>query len=529
MDNEIAKKVLTTPGIHPLLMEKKGKFQPSTWKVIELFSITWFISHGYANHTLSRSYYDVIFIKPTQDIEVKFNLSREIIVIFSNYERFEPRCLDAIDNIRDINPGLRFEEICSIVVSKDEEIQDKLKLLYKNNQESQIVIPFSYSDFSKKKYTASLIENRIRSYFYTRDLFAFTSPLQSDLFFFGRSDLVSTIISRQISSENTGLFGLRKSGKTSILYAVQRAAERRSIASLIIDCENTSILNRKWYETLFYINDLLHKKYSIPYPRKEEDYDIKNASDAFKDDLTTFISKTDFTSIILLFDEVERITYGISDIKHWREDLDFVMLWRAIRANLQTNPGLFSYVISSTNPRAIEYPRFGNSENPIYSHVKTYYIGQFSIEETRNMVEKLGGYMGLIFDHDVYTYLTREYGGHPFLIRHLCSTIHETARSKRPTRVTRGTYNAAKRKFETQTDKGISYSKMILDVLHQYYPDEYKLLISLAIGETDYFDAQTEKSPAYTAHLLGYGIIEYTDESYDFRIDTLKKYLLFYN
>ena len=168
-----------------------------------------------------------------------FNLEREIIVIFSPFGRFEPRTLDAIDYVSQKHQALRLEKICSIVISKDDNIEDKLQELLKNEKESQIVIPFSYTELINTN-DPFFIRNRFKKYFYSRDLFAFESPLKKDLYFFGRNGIINEIVNRHKSNENSGLFGLRKTGKTSLIFGVQRTLSKVDEKSVFIDCQNPS-------------------------------------------------------------------------------------------------------------------------------------------------------------------------------------------------------------------------------------------------------------------------------------------------
>ena len=101
--------------------------------------------------------------------------------------------------------------------------------MIKSDPESPIIVPFYANEFVPSA-TEALLFERMRRYFYFRDLFAFQSPLKKDLYFFGRSDLIQDLMNRGRSGENTGVFGLRRSGKTSVIYGLQRA-----LAPSIID------------------------------------------------------------------------------------------------------------------------------------------------------------------------------------------------------------------------------------------------------------------------------------------------------
>ena len=176
------------PGIHPSV--NLNNFTSDEIKIIDKFKSEWYVTHGGEEIKLgSKSTYRYFLVKPLKNYQEMFNLEREIIVLFSPYAIFEPRTLDAIDYIAESFQSLRLEKVCSILISRDEQIEEALKELLKNDQESQILIPFNYRELIKNQ-DPYFIRNRLKKHFYTRDLFAFEAPLKKDLYFFGRNDLV---------------------------------------------------------------------------------------------------------------------------------------------------------------------------------------------------------------------------------------------------------------------------------------------------------------------------------------------------
>ena len=116
-----------------------------------------------------------------------FNIDREIIAVFSPYDNFEPRTLDAFDYASSKLQDLRVENVCRLLISKDKYIEDKISNLLKSDPEQPIIIPFTYQELTNP-YNDYFLRNRFRKNFYSRDLFAFLSPLTKDLYFFGRTD-----------------------------------------------------------------------------------------------------------------------------------------------------------------------------------------------------------------------------------------------------------------------------------------------------------------------------------------------------
>ncbi|MDP2919184.1 MAG: hypothetical protein Q8O43_03060 [Dehalococcoidia bacterium] len=242
-------------GINPQVT--LGHFLEDEKRIITKISSEWYVTNGGGEIRLGpRSTYRYFLIKPTDFYREMFNLERELIVVFSPYVNFEPRTLDAIDAAAKRYQQLRLERVCSVVISKDSAIESKLSNLLKADPESQVVVPFSYDELLGKT-DSYFIRNRFKLHFYTRDLFAFEAPLRKDLYFFGRNELVHRIVNRQKSNENSGLFGLRKTGKTSVIFGVQRALAQTNCKSVFIDCQSPALHRRRWNHALHYIIQVL--------------------------------------------------------------------------------------------------------------------------------------------------------------------------------------------------------------------------------------------------------------------------------
>lgn len=102
------------PGIHPSVYQKRC-FSNIEFHIIERFGREWYVTRG-EEILLSKSKYRYILIKPTPLYQEMFNLDREIVVVFSDYEIFEPRTLDAFDHVRRSVEKLRVDKICCVMV-----------------------------------------------------------------------------------------------------------------------------------------------------------------------------------------------------------------------------------------------------------------------------------------------------------------------------------------------------------------------------------------------------------------------------
>jgi AAA-like domain len=513
----------TTPGIHPMFSSKR--FSEEIQEILKVLSTEFFLTNNGDKLSLGyNSEYEFIVVEPTLDYEDLFNLNKEIVIVFSPYTSLQPRTLDVFEKVSKRFSALRLEKICGILVSKDPDIENSLLSLTKSEPESQIIIPFRYGEL-KGDLDRFFIKNRFRKHFYSRDLFAFESPLRKDLYFFGRNDLIQTIINRYKSGENSGLFGLRKTGKTSVIYGIERSLAKEDVTPIVIDCQNTAFNQRRWFEALYYVcketKDKLDLK-NIKLPQ-ESAFDEKNASTHAETFFRRCKNKV-ACPLFFIFDEIENISCVTSPALHWSQGNDFILFWQTLRSIFQKGEHLISYLIVGTNPSCIETPKIEKIDNPIFNHFTPLYIPGFDVKDTKEMVDRLGSGMGLKFDEAIYSKLTEDFGGHPFLIRHVCSLLSkELDDCDRPVKVDRKSYQLAKDKFiKTHSN----YLDMILGVLQGFYPEEFEMLTMLANNDHTTFNEFAEMHHSFTEHLVGYGLIQKNITGYDFKIDSIQEYLL---
>lgn len=507
-------------GIHPMV--NIDSFSDEERNIIRTLGKVFYVTNSGDKIVLgASSEYRYCLVKPTDFFGEQFNLKREIVVIFSEYIHFEPRTFDAISEVYKRNTQhFRIDRICSVIISKDNAVEEEIHHILKNDTEMQVVIPFRYSELQGGE-RENLIIKRFKDYFYERDLFAFESPLKKDIYFFGRREYVHELISRHNSGENSGVFGLRRSGKTSVLQAIERAAQFTDTKCIFVDCQD--LYHYSWNDALFFVIDSIIEKMELSTTVKQDDYSEGNANRQFASDLEIIIKESQ-KDVLLLFDEIEQITPKLGMRENWKEGDDFVKFWQTIRSNFHKWGNKFTFILAGTNPSAIEQITINKHDNPLYNQLKAEsYLPPFDVIDTKDMVNKLGGYMGIVFDDVVCARLTQDFGGHPYLIRHFCSTINQYINEHKmikPLTISLAIYNIVMPVFvEKSAD---NYFRFILRVLEDFYPEENTFLEKLALGnlkESDSYD------PQMIAHLLGYGIIESNQGVLGFRVEVLKNYL----
>lgn len=509
-------KSITNPGIHKQFV--MSNYSEDERKILLNLSKDWYLTNSGQEIRIAQSKYSYFLMKPSQRTAEMFNIEREIICVFSDYEFFEPRSFDIFDKVLKLLPKMRTETVCSLLISRASVVEEKVERLLKSDPEHSIIIPATYEELLHRDCVQSL-ENKFRKHFYSRDLFGFLSPLKKDIYFFGRSNLITELINRYQTGEHTSLFGLRKSGKTSIVYAIERKLASLGESALLLDCESPSIHLCRWNELLEKLVNLYAKEKQTKIKIDTKDrYAEKDAADSFEIDILRIYESKKPSSMLFIFDEIERISPGTASSDHWRSSTDFLYFWQTLRGFYQKNPQVFCYMLVGTNPSCVESSSVVGHDNPIYASIPSQYVPSFSVEQVKQMVVRLGDYMGLKFDDLIAAKLADDFGGHPFLIRQMCSCIHKMAGLNRPIAIDKVIYNKAKEEFKLHSK---DYLDMMLQVLSDFYPDEYEMLRFLAQEDLESFDSFAYDNASLTRHLIGYGLIQKGKDGYAFNLEAI--------
>jgi len=88
--------------------------------------------------------------------------------------------------------------------------------------------------------------------------------------------------------------------------------------------------------------------------------------------------------------------------------------------------------------------------------------------------------------------------------------------------VDKALYEKIKQKF---TDNSSQYLDMVIQVLKDWYQDEYDMLKYLAQGDKESFNEFALNNSSFIKHLVGYGLIQQSENGYAFNIEVMKEYL----
>ncbi len=481
------------------------------------------------------------FFKPVEKLKQLYNLGDEVLILCcsDSLERFKSRTKDFIDYLLSTQQEFknRLDKVTCFLIDSQDDIEEIIKEDRIKNPDPRLIVPFSYEEL-QQGLDDEMLQGRLRTFLYERDLFGIASPLKDENLFFGRdrADLIAELYGKYRQGEHGGLFGLRRIGKTSILNLLRLRVEQSNGVVVYMDC--TKYHHKRWNLFLQQIVREIFKKYSsgdadtVPSIPSgvllDEDparYEEQNASISFEEDLTSLYHHLDDTRILLIFDEIEQIGYTTSPSEYWRDGKDALFFWQAIRSVFQTNSRLLSFVITGVNPKCVELAKIDEVDNPIFSSLTPQYITLFDHKDVKKMVSDIGKYVGLRFEEEIFAGLTNDYGGHPFLIRQVCSRINMEVLERgeiRPYTVSKFSYEKHSEEYRAQM---MSVIEQILGVLQDFYPTEYELLKILALDGSDAFVRRLTLGESTVSHLLGYCLIQKAEGDYHVRIRSVSQYL----
>jgi hypothetical protein len=441
------------------------------------------------------------FLEPEDHMKEAFGFSKEVLLIYARYDTMEPRTLQTAEAIITSFPAKgRVETLNYFLVSNYDNVREWVDL-YFNKDESRIVITFSAKELWKNRNDSWFIQNRISQQFYYRDLFDFTLPLKENTYFFGRQHILAHYFDAIKRSENRGIFGLRKTGKTSLLYKLERMILSENTGYIFFyDCKSPSIRKQRWNTLIEKICIEISEKTGVTCKRR---FDEVKVADTFINLINRIREFQPDKKIILVFDEIEFISFKAIQDKHWHND--FIDFWQTIWTCQSRNKNLV-IIVAGVNPTVVEIDSLNGVQNPLFGIVSYEYLRGLEFEEMKELVSTLGSRIGLKFDDEALRYLYARYGGHPLLTRKACSWINKQASINKLQKPINITLDKMRNEEEERDIDLTFYCGHVVSEIQQFYKDEYDMLELLSSGQVRAF-VELSTLPEYTKHLKDYGLL----------------------
>lgn len=479
------------------------------------------VTHGRTEGELS-----VWIADPKAAFRERFGFDQELLVIYSRHPVTDARVLTALETlVKSTELKHRVDKVVALLIHEGD--NDSTRMLL-SKQSDRVIVLVHAAELLDKQRGPLFLRVRIAESVGDVDLFSFASPINADQYFFGREDIVNELVTQVARRrQNLGLFGLRRTGKTSVLFAVERRLDADGASTLCayVDAQSPGIHAARWWIALQEIAARL--KTCLFEKRKRTavlvgSYQADTAGREFAADVRAILAAGQLEGIVLMIDEVEYVTAGVSGPlgRHW--DVDFFPFWQTLRSLHQETKGKFSFVLSGVNPRISEAEAIGGQRNPIFEFVTTRFLPSLTHERTRELVRTTGRYCGLKFDEGVYAYLSTRYGGHPYLTRLACSVVWSRVDRRSPQTLALVDVAAFAACEDQIQQRLFAPLRDVLLSLVWWYPEEYEVLRVLAEGDVEFFRQYAGQNPTLQRNFEAYGLV---DGSGQFAIGALQGFL----
>lgn len=195
--------------VRNIVMEQYPEHETMLKVFLNGFDVTYSEKKALNNTTLY-----AYILKPESFIQEAFGLDKELLMVYSPYDTFQPRALQAVNMLFSMFPFRnRVDSLNCFVVSKDQNVLNYKGVTSFEEEQSRSIVPFVYDDVLNNRHDSWYIRNVLRENFYDVDLFGYTLPLRDESSFFGRQQIVARYIDAIKRCENRGIFGIRKPGK----------------------------------------------------------------------------------------------------------------------------------------------------------------------------------------------------------------------------------------------------------------------------------------------------------------------------
>lgn len=526
---------------------KKGSGEDA---IIDKLSKVLYISK-IGHHIIDQSSrYQFCLVGATSILKQYIRGKYEFLVVFSHFDNanWQQKTLIVEREIRkrreiaDRRPLVNFYLLVSNADNLKGEI-DKIK-----GGTSAAVIPFTFEellDCSTDSELSVLIVKRFGEYLFENNMLGETNAIDDDNLLFGdRTKIADSIVYRCQQISNSGIFGLRRSGKTSVLNAVLRRLKPENIKYVKIESRSDLENLDSWKTALYDISKKIRQstlsiKQEPEESRKqfierlklnstEEDYQ-RRPSQYFVEDVKLYCKNEPV--FVIAIDEVELITYNTAKTTSWKNVEAYCGFWGAIR---DCGCALIVCGVNSTinEVNTIKFKGV-QGDNPMYGRIiscadfSSTYLPVFTDDQTKYMLNTLGGYSNIAFSN-VYSEINRAFGGQPYAIRQFGSFVFEKVKEfRKPTEkyeISKATVENLLNEF-SDSSAGNNLCETILQHL-TIFSGEYEMLKRLALSPEKYKTIQGQDISKID-HLQKYGLIEYDySTSYvSFKIHSIKDYL----
>lgn len=365
--------------------------------------------------------------------ERRFNISGEVAIYFSPWEDLQRRAYNALtlnlhalirSDQQDLNRTERFTPARDLILISTS-ASNAVRNLSAWNRDGRtplvVAIPSdALPDELRDQLNRALVETLGE-----RDLYDGKRPVIGDEFF-GRREILTTLESSLLGGDSVAVFGLRRSGKTSLLLELRRVLASRDVVLSVTDLSPLSRIEdaatlvaedlaialdaTRKTDKRIWVGDAAERSTPISTPTQ------------LSSRLLRVAERNQQKRIVIALDEIESINqFAAADPAGTRA------LLGALRSVAQRAKNI-SLFFSGVATRLFSDAMLSSQvQNPVFRFVEPNYLLPFLENETQTLLEELGEQMLLEWEAEATHLVQNETAGFPYFVRTLASQARAAA------------------------------------------------------------------------------------------------------
>lgn len=263
------------------------------------------------------------------------------------------------------------------------------------------------------------------------DVYDEHNPISDAAVFFGRGQLLHLLVTKILNRQNFGLYGLRKMGKTSLVFQLRENLPRNVLLGYV---ELQGIPTRTCGEVYCRLIEALREELRTKFPGATQpefrlaQFDsrapVQGLAADFQHDLQLLKRVLDVEGkeprVLLLLDEIELMIPQEDEGEPGFEG--FETFFRQLRGLYQQDGVVISAVVGA-DPTLCRKGRWAGLDNPVFQYYDEVFLSPLERAECDQMVQGLGAVMGAGYSPASLQLIYEESNGHPYVTRQLCSRI----------------------------------------------------------------------------------------------------------
>ena len=473
----------------------------------------------------------------------------------SNYERYgeipvfiveaaivDESTIQEISNIILSQQHGKSKEVAFVIVNTPLHYRAYQKIYTYASQCDLAIIPLSTQLITKairNSTCAQTLEKTMSLAIKRENLYETHNPVENPLDFFGRRETIDTLLDAVSHLQHIGLFGLRKIGKTSLIWQLREQLSHHIVVYTDLQHvpQTTACLYKAILDGCIHDASCKYPDVTLPEFDSSELNDADNESVKFTQRIikiwNCLKTKNHDIKVVLLLDEADHLVPSLRKQENgFPEFHQFVGIIRGIS---QQYGFLVSMMISSS-PEISRIDVWKGQNNPGFQYYKEVFLSSLFEDECNQMISTIGVQMGLIHTEESLSRIYYETGGHPYVTRQLCSLIVKNLR-------TRGTQASLDdmtpvevKDVENAVVEYIEYKSDYLESIWQRLPHiEQEILQIITTNDSCTLDdlitnehghhLKRERRKAIST-LIENEIIEKCENKYSLRMGLLERFLL---